>query len=123
MSRAARSLLVFGVYLLVLGPTLAIAPNVVARFVGVPETTEPWLRLVGVLAANIGVYYVVAARRNLQPVIAASVPVRFAVPVWLLLFVLLAGADPAVMIFGGADIAGAVWTVLAIRADRRAGAG
>jgi hypothetical protein len=119
MSRGAKSLLVFGVYLLILGPTLAIAPNFVARVVGVPQTTEPWLRLVGVLVANIGIYYVVAARQDLAPVIAASVPVRFALPVWLLLFVLLAGADPAVMIFGGADIAGAVWTVLAIRAGRR----
>lgn len=56
MSRAGRSVLVFGVYLTGLGALLAVAPNVVTRMVGVAETREPWLRLVGALAINIGAY-------------------------------------------------------------------
>jgi uncharacterized membrane protein HdeD (DUF308 family) len=119
MSRAARSLWVFGIYLLVLGPSLAIVPNLVLRMFGVPETDEVWIRLVGVLATNIGVYYVVAANRELRPIFQASVAIRLAVPVWLALFVLFADADPAIMIFGVADIVAALWTIGALRADRR----
>jgi hypothetical protein len=118
MSRSARSLFVFGVYVLVLGPTLAIAPNFVARLLHVHQTTEPWLRVAGVLAANIGFYYVLAARLELRPVIAASVLVRFATPVWLLLIVIFAGAQPALLLFAGGDAAGATWTMLALRAER-----
>ncbi len=119
MSRAARSLLVFGVYLVVLGLALAIAPNVVARLVGVPETREPWLRIVGALAVNIGVFYATAARKELRPIMVASVPTRLAIPVWLLAFVAFADADASVMVFGVADLAGAVWTAAALRADAR----
>jgi hypothetical protein len=112
--------LVFGVYLLALGPALAIAPNVVTRLVGVSEVHEPWLRLVGALALNIGIYYCVAAVRELRPIIAASVPVRLTIPLWLLAFVLFADADPSVLVFGAADLVGAVWTAAALHADRRA---
>lgn len=112
--------MVFGAYLLVLGPTLAIAPNVVTRLVGAPETHEPWLRLVGVLALNIGLFYCVAAVRELRPIIAASVPVRLGIPLWLLAFVWFAGADASVLVFGAADLAGALWTAAALRIDRKA---
>lgn len=117
MSRAARSLLVFGVYLFVLGLALAIAPNAVTRLVGVPETREPWLRLVGALAINIGAYYGTAAIRGLRPIVVASVPARLAIPLWLLAFVLFADADRGVMIFGLADLAGAIWTAAELRRE------
>jgi hypothetical protein len=110
--------MVFGIYLGVLGLTLAIAPNIVTRMVGVPETSEPWLRVVGALAVNIGLYYVAAARNELRPIMWASVPARFAIPVWLAAFVVFADAEPSVLVFGLADLAGATWTVLALRADR-----
>jgi len=122
VSRAARSLLVFGVYLTALGLMLAVAPNVVTRLVGVPETEEPWLRLVGAIALNVGLYYCVAARRELRPIIVASVPARIAIMLWLLAFVAFADADPAIVIFGAADLVGALWTFVALRADRFSGA-
>jgi hypothetical protein len=119
MSRAATSLLVFGIYLIVLGFALALVPNVVADLVNVPRTHEVWLRLVGVLALNIGIYYVVAARWDLRPMLVASVPVRLLVPTWMVLFVVFAGADAHVLIFGLADLLGAAWTAASLRADRR----
>lgn len=117
MSRAARSVGVFGVYLFGLGLALAVAPNVVTRLVGVAETREPWLRLVGALAINIGAFYVTAAVRGLRPILVASVGARLAIPVWLLAFVAFAGAEGGVLVFGAADLAGAVWTAVEIRRE------
>jgi hypothetical protein len=111
--------LVFGVYLLVLGPALALVPNTVTRLVGIPGVHEPWLRLVGALALNLGLYYCVAAVRELRPIIAASVPARLAIPLWLLAFVWLADADVSTLVFGAADLVGALWTAASLRADRR----
>ena len=107
----------FGVYLILLGSSLAIAPNVVARLVGVPETSEPWLRVVGALAVNIGLFYVVAAVFGLRPIFVASVFARLAIPVWLLGFVMFTDADPSVLVFGVADLAGALWTLVALRSS------
>ena len=110
----------FGVYLVVLGLSLAIAPNVVARLVGVPQTSEPWLRVVGALAVNIGVFYIVAAVFELRPIIVASVFARLAIPVWLLGFVAFADACPSVLVFGVADLVGALWTLAALRSSAAA---
>jgi hypothetical protein len=118
VSRAGRSVLIFGLYLLGLGVLLAVAPNVITRVVGIVETDEPWLRLVGALAINIGGYYVTAAIRGLRPIFVASVLARAAIPVWLLAFVAFADADERVMLFGAADLAGAIWTAAELRRER-----
>jgi hypothetical protein len=118
VSRAGRSVLAFGIYLIGLGALLAVAPNVVTRIVGIAETDEPWLRLLGALAINVGGYYVTAAIRGLRPIIVASVVARTAIPVWLLAFVAFADADPRVMIFGAADLAGATWTGFELLRER-----
>ena len=64
---------------------------------------------------NIGVFYVTAGVFELRPIMVASVFAPLAIPVWLLAFVVLADADPSVMIFGGADLLGALWTLAALR--------
>jgi hypothetical protein len=110
--------LVFGVYLAGLGALLAVVPNAVTRMVGVAETREPWLRLVGALAINIGAYYATAAVRGLRPIFVASVLARTAIPVWLFAFVAFADADERVMVFGAADLAGAIWTAIELRRER-----
>jgi hypothetical protein len=117
VSRAARSLFVFGIYLEFLALTLIFAPNVLLRAFHVATTHEIWIRLVGVLAGNIGVYYLLASRLGFSPIIVASVPVRFVLMVCFAGFVVFDHADPAILFFGVADVAGATWTLAALRAD------
>lgn len=117
MTRAAKSLLVFGVYLEVLALILIVAPNALLMAFGVVHTHEVWIRILGVLAGNVGVYYIVSARHGFRPVIVASVPVRLMLMVFFVVFVMLDYADPAVLLFGVADVIGAVWTMAALRAD------
>src|SRR5438552_580768 len=48
MSRAAKSLFVFGVYLCSLGVILLLFPNWLLHFFGVPPTNEVWIRINGI---------------------------------------------------------------------------
>ncbi|MGQ0670268.1 MAG: hypothetical protein ACT4PO_11450 [Actinomycetota bacterium] len=44
MTQTARSVFVFGLYLLVLGAGLVVAPNLILATFEVPNTREVWIR-------------------------------------------------------------------------------
>lgn len=119
MSHAARSLFVFGVYLCVLGLALLLAPNALLRLCGAPETDEVWIRVSGMFVLCFSFYYILAARSGLTNFIRWTVWGRAAVIVYFTAFVLLFAAPRALLLFGLVDLAAAVWTWLALRADAR----
>jgi hypothetical protein len=120
VSKAARSVFLFGVYVVVLGMTLVVAPNPLLRLFGVAETYEVWIHVLGVLIFNIGVFYVLAGLNEIRPIVLASIPIRFGTMTLLVLFVLLGDAENALILFGLVDVACALWTIAALRADARA---
>jgi hypothetical protein len=115
MTRAARSVYVFGVYLFVLAGGLLSAPNMLLGMFGLAPTNEVWIRVVGMLVALLGVYYTQAARAALTAFFRLTVPVRFSVPVFFTAFVLLGFAPAALILFGVVDALGAAWTAVALR--------
>lgn len=116
MSRAAVTVKVFAVYLFVIGAALILAPNLLLRASFLPTTSEVWIRVVGVLAFNIGVYYWFAAKSEATAVLTASVYARMFVFVAFIAFALLRFSPPAIVLFGAVDLAGALWTWNALRA-------
>lgn len=110
MSPAARSVKVFAVYLGVLAVLLLIAPNLVLQSFGLPSTSEVWIRVVGMLAAILGVYYWTSAVTELTPFFRASILCRLTVPVFFLIFVLSGLARWPLVLFGVIDALGAAWT-------------
>lgn len=118
MSKPAFTVKAFGLYVIVLGIALVLAPKLLLALVGMPPTTEVWIRVVGVLAFNIGVYYVYAARCEARAFFQASVYTRVLVLVSFATFAGLGLASPILVVFGLADFAGAVWTLLALRAEK-----
>jgi hypothetical protein len=116
MSRAAVSMFAFAVYLFVLGVVLLVAPNVLLGIFGFEPTTEVWVRIVGMLVVFLGYYYLSAARGEVVPFMLWSVQARPFVIVFFAVFVALGWAKPALILFGAVDLAGAVWTYLALRA-------
>ena len=120
MTRSARSVFVFSVYLLVLGPVLLAAPNVLLAVFGVPGTEEVWIRVVGMLVTILGYYYLQAARNGLTAFFRATVHGRAAVLAFFVAFVVLRLAPPQLGGFGAVDVAGAVWTGLLLRAEAAA---
>ena len=116
MSAAARSIHVFGIYLVVIGGILMGSPNTLLSILGIASTTEPWIRILGMLVMVIGLLDVACARMEQTGFFRATVYTRtFA----LLTFVVFAavGIAPAILIlFGVIDAVGALWTYSALRA-------
>ena len=117
MTNSAQSLFFFALYLFGLGTVLLVAPNWLLGLFDIAPTAEVWIRVVGMLVLFLGVYYVSAARANFLPILEASVRVRIAVPLFFGAFVALGWAAPALLLFGGVDLAGAVWTFLTLRSE------
>jgi hypothetical protein len=120
MSKAARSVLVFGVYLIFLGVTLIGVPDVLLAVFGFPATGEVWIRVVGMLVLCLAFYYIQAARRGLRDFLQWTVYVRVFVFLCLGAFALLQLARPPLALFGVVDLLGAIWTSLALRQPRSA---
>lgn len=118
MSRAAFSIKLFAAYLFLLGAVFVITPNLLLSLFRIP-TAEGWVRIVGLLAFNIGAYGWVAARNEYKAFFVASVWMR--VEVWLVLTALavLGLVPPVIALFGVADLAGGVWTHYCLRSDSR----
>lgn len=118
MNRAIQTIWVFSWYLLVLGLSLLIAPNLLLGLFGLPTTSEVWIRVVGMLALLLALYYYTAAKHHLTPMLEASITGRSFVMLCFTAFVLLGVASPVLFLFGLVDLLGAVWTRLALRTER-----
>jgi hypothetical protein len=121
MSKSAFSIQAFGIYIIALGLGLVFVPNLLLPLFRIPATTEVWIRVLGVVVANIGILYVVAARSNALAVIRATVYGRPAVLAWFVAFVLLGLAPPMLLLFGAVEVVGALWTWLALRSEGQSG--
>jgi len=120
MSRVARSLVVFGWYLVGFGALLILAPNRVFAVFGLPRTDEVWIRVAGVLVLIIAYYNVRLGRADFLQYARLTVHARTAVLFFLITFVLTGLVKPVVILVGVIDFAGAVWTAAALRNDSRA---
>lgn len=115
MSNSAKSVLVFGGYLAGLGAILLILPNILLGLFGLPATSEVWIRVVGMLTLFLAFYYIQAARAGLTSFFQWTVYVRSSVIIFFTVFVLLQWVSPMLILFGVADLLGAIWTGLALR--------
>jgi glycopeptide antibiotics resistance protein len=115
MASPATTIRVFGIYLLALAAALMVAPNAFLGLFGVPETTDVWVRVVGMLAGFLGYYYLRAVAAGMSELYAWTVPARMSVLAFFGAFVALGLAPPSLLLFAAVDAAAAVWTWLAIR--------
>jgi hypothetical protein len=115
MTRVARSVYSFGVYLVSLGAVLIASPNTLLTVVRLPTTTEPWIHVLGVAVLGMGLLFLASARAEQTPFFRASVGVRLIAFASLVGLALVNIAPPLVAAFGLADLAGALWTFAALR--------
>jgi hypothetical protein len=115
MSKAAISVLVFGIYLALTGLGFLLAPNMMLGLFGFPATTEVWIRVVAMLLLILAYYYIRAARSEMTGFFRLTVHHRASVIVFFVVFVILGLAQPMLIGFGVVDLLGAIWTALALR--------
>jgi hypothetical protein len=115
MSRPARSLFVFGVYVLVTGAAFVAMPGLLMSLLQLPPATLAWGRMIGLLALVIGAYDVIAAKAECMPYIRGSVPVRFGFATGTALLVAFGGMPATLLALGATDIAGALWTAMSLK--------
>ena len=119
MSKSGLSLFVFGLYLLGLGGTLILAPNLLLEFFGISTTNEVWIRVTGMLVLLLGIYDISAARGRWNGFTVLSIPIRMSVIIFFTGFVLLLGAPTMLLLFGAVDFAFAFLTWLALIQERK----
>lgn len=120
MTPAARTVCYFGFYLYVVSVTLVFFPNLLLRILGIPETTEVWIRIVGVLVGLIGYYYHRNGAADNRLFFPLTVQARILVFLSFMVFVLLKMASPMLIGFGVIDLLGALWTWTALGRERTA---
>jgi hypothetical protein len=115
MSRAARSLFIFAIYVAVVGAWLILSPNSFLHFFGFPPTDQVWIRIVGMCFGALAFYYSLSSVMNLRPFIQLTVYARALTLPFFIGLVALRLTQPVLILFGVIDLAGAVWTEIALR--------
>jgi hypothetical protein len=116
VSNPARSITVFGIYLVLSGLSFIFVPNIILPWLGFPITTEVWIRVVGLLAAILGMYFFYSVRHDDRHFYRATVFARVIFCMGLIAFALVGLGSPMLIAFGLIDLAGAAWTWLSLRA-------
>ena len=115
MSNAAKSMAIFGVYLVISGSGLMFIPNAMIAVVGLPPTNDMWIRMFGAIIGILGLYYIQAGRENNLAFFHMTVWGRILVCVSFVSLALLKAAAPIIAVSGLVDLSCALWTWLAMR--------
>ena len=117
MKKTSTTLLVFGICLVGMGLGLVLMPDFVLSTLGFPPTDEVWTHVVGALALVLAFYYISASRIGLSAFARMTVPARIGVFILFTVFTVVGWAGPVMVLLGGVDLLGALWTGSALRAE------
>jgi hypothetical protein len=117
MSNSAKSVLVFGIYLALVGLTLLMIPNVFLSVIGVDNTNEVWIRLAGILLMALSVYYIVAVKFNLFIIFKVTAWIRCTIVFFFSAFVYMQMMQPIMLLFAAIDFAGGAWTYFTMKKE------
>jgi hypothetical protein len=115
MTAAAKSVYYFGFYLYLVSATLIFFPNILLSTLGIPETNEVWIRVLGVIVGLLGFYYHQSGAKNISAFFPLTIPTRIIVLLSFIIFAVLKMASPMLIGFGVVDFAGAMWTMMALK--------
>ena len=123
MSRSAKSVLVFGIYLTLIGVIFLTFPNLLLTPFGIKPTHEVWIRLSGILLMAVSVYYIIGAKHELIVIMKATAYIRFTIIFFLTAFALLELVSPNIIFFAVVDFLGGLWTWLMLKKEGHMGSG
>lgn len=115
MTAAAKSIYYFGLYLYLVGATLIFIPDIFLSAIRMPATNEIWIRVLGVIVGLLGFYYHQSGAKNISAFFPLTIPTRIIVFTVFLVFFILKMASPMMVGIGAVDLAGAIWTFMALK--------
>lgn len=110
---------VFGVYLLLSGLLFGLVPALALPMLGLPAPTEVWVRVVGLLSAILGMYFLYCAVPDQRRFFQATVFARLIFFSGVFALFLVGLAPPIFLLFGTVDLLGAGWMQWALRSSAR----
>jgi hypothetical protein len=122
-SRSARTIELYGWLILTEGAIIVLFPHFIAAILQLPTLMEQaanYFHLAEVLAAGIGMLYVMSGRLNAEGFVFASLLDRPLVPIIAaLLWNLELIPGPLALIFSLEDFASFLWTLFTWRSERQ----
>ena len=118
MKQSTLSMVVFTIYLWLLGLSLLMIPNQVITRFGVPATKEVWIRVLGMVLSILAFYYSMAVREGVISMYRWSVYGRLSIFPTFCALVLLGYAPPVLLLVGAFDSGCAVWTGVALHREK-----
>lgn len=117
MTYPAKTVFIFGIYMIVEGIILMFIPNTLLSLVNLPTTQEIWIRFVGLAFLVLGYYYLKSAQNNLIIFFKWTAQVRIFqfLVVWGL--VLFQKAPLIFLAFAAVELGFGIWTYLALKSS------
>jgi hypothetical protein len=111
------SVAVYGAYLLANGLVLLTIPGIALPLLGLPASGEIWIRVLGLVMAEIGFYFIYSARRNIVTFFPATVFGRCSAALVFVMLVALGLGPVQLLIFAAIDFLSAAWTHMVNKHD------
>jgi len=120
MSRAAMSIFIFGIYVIILGIIFLFVPEIMFLMLAYPTPPDIVSRIIGMVFLFLAYLYIRAAldEEGMTKFFMWTVHTRALVIIFFSIFAALQLVNPLIIMFGVVDIAGALWTFWALRKDK-----
>ncbi|MDD3810544.1 MAG: hypothetical protein PHS94_09850 [Erysipelotrichaceae bacterium] len=120
MKKAAFSVLVDGILLEFIGTSLVFLPALFLKTLGFTVCDDLIVpRVLGLLVAILGAYYMVIAIANVRVMIVFTVVGRLAFFLGSVVFFLANWTGPNIFLISMIDLIGSIWTLIALKSDAK----
>jgi hypothetical protein len=111
-----RTLFYWSIYVFLVGASLAVFPDLILSTIGLPETGEVWIRVVGINLLLLSLLYYESSRSGSLGFYLATVLGRlFVAGAFVVLW--LTGEPWQLLIFAALELVGVTWTYSVLRAN------
>ncbi len=115
MSKPAFTIRIYSFYLFLMGAGMILIPNILLGIFGFAETTEIWIKMLGLFTFTTGIYYFHSSSNEQTAFFKATVIGRLFFFAMTVVFVFIFNQSPMLALIGSVDLAGAIWTYLSFK--------
>jgi hypothetical protein len=113
MSKIAFTIRIYSFYLFLMGLGMMLMPNTLLSVFGFAETTEIWIRMLGLFTFTTGIYYFQSAANEQVTFFKSTIIGRIFFFIMTVVFVFVFKQNPMLAAIGSVDLMGALWTLSA----------